>query len=147
MVSIAAHRARRLRSAPTRPAIPRSSRAGVHGPACLVAAPAGGCRIRATGSSRRSASIASPTELTHRSAASMNWFVTLNEAAFRAERYVELFKVAVHTAQTRTSLVPHLLYDGSETAVVRWARRRGVRVLQVRSFLYDRLAAIRGGRG
>jgi hypothetical protein len=76
----------------------------------------------------------------------VNWFVALNEASFRPERYAELFKVAVHTALTTTGLVPHLIYDGGETPLIQWARARGVRVIPCRTFLYDQLARIAEAR-
>jgi SpoU rRNA methylase family enzyme len=76
----------------------------------------------------------------------MKWFFALNEEAFEAEAYAELVRVAVHTALTRTSLVPHCLYDGADSALTEWLRSRRVRILRSRTFLYDRLASIARAR-
>ena len=72
----------------------------------------------------------------------MNWFLALNQEAFRAERYADMLKVAVHTALKNTSLVPHLLYDGRESLLTTWLRARGVRIIPCRSFAYDGLASL-----
>jgi hypothetical protein len=72
----------------------------------------------------------------------MNWFLALNERAFRAERYADMLKVAVHTALKHTSLVPHMLYDGGESPLTAWLRARGVRIIPCRSFVHERLAIL-----
>ncbi len=69
----------------------------------------------------------------------MQWFIGINEGCPAWEHYVALAKVAVHTALRHTSLEPHCLYDGAENDFTNWLRRRGVRIISWRTFLYEDL--------
>lgn len=72
----------------------------------------------------------------------MQWVIALNDAGPAFPQYSDLAKVAIHTARERTSLVPHLIYDGKENDFTRWARSRGVRILPWRSALFTELTAL-----
>jgi hypothetical protein len=69
----------------------------------------------------------------------MKWFFGLHEQGNQFENYSNLLKVAVYTAQKFTSLEPHFLYDGQENHLTEWLRKRNVRIINCRTFLYDRL--------
>lgn len=76
----------------------------------------------------------------------MRWFFALNEASRDFSGYADMVKVAVHTAQAHTSLLPHCLYDGGENDLTRWLRARGVTIIPCRSQFYpalERMAALR----
>lgn len=77
----------------------------------------------------------------------MKWFFALTEgsAAFRA--YAEMVMVAVHTAHKFTSLEPHLIYDGGENDFTAWLRKRDVRIVRHRSYLYDALGELGRKKG
>jgi len=66
----------------------------------------------------------------------MQWFLGINEGGPGFEVYCDMAKVAIHTALTRTSLEPHLIYDGTENVFTRWVRSRGVQIIAWRSLLF-----------
>lgn len=66
----------------------------------------------------------------------MRWFFALNEASASFWDYANLVQVAVHSARTRTRLVPVCLYDGNDNALTAWLEAAGVRVLRRRTFLH-----------
>ena len=70
----------------------------------------------------------------------MQWFIGINGTAPNFKAYSEMAKVAVHTALLHTSLEPHCIYDGEENDFTAWLRRRAVRILPARTFLYHDLA-------
>jgi len=72
----------------------------------------------------------------------MHWFFALTEGSTAFRQYAEMIMVAVHTARTFTSLLPHCIYDGGENDFTRWLARHDVRIIQHRSFLYDRLVEL-----
>lgn len=72
----------------------------------------------------------------------MQWFIALNDAGPAFAQYADMAKVAVHTAQTATSLQPHVIYDGGDNEFTAWLKRRGVPILPWRSSLFDELTAI-----
>ena len=72
----------------------------------------------------------------------MKWFFALNDYGNEFENYAKLLKVAVHTAQKFTSLVPFLLYDGRENDLTEWLKKRNVNIINCRSFLYEKLQQI-----
>jgi hypothetical protein len=74
----------------------------------------------------------------------MKWFFALNHGGGgeEFERYSDLVKVAVHSAQRFTKLAPHCLFDGPDCELTGWLARRGVVILRRRTFLYDRLRDI-----
>lgn len=67
----------------------------------------------------------------------MKWFFALNEMSKRFDDYAAMVKVAVYTAKTRTSLVPHCLYDGQPGPFTEWLEKNGVKVIRVRSRFAD----------
>lgn len=69
----------------------------------------------------------------------MKWYFALNESAPNFAPIADMIKVAVHSAQRHTSLVPFFLYDGQESALTDWLCKRGVTIIPCRSFLYQRL--------
>lgn len=71
----------------------------------------------------------------------MKWFFALNEEGNQFANYSNLAKVAVFTALQKTSLEPHFIYDGKENDLTVWLRKRGVKVINRRSFLFDKLKA------
>jgi hypothetical protein len=72
----------------------------------------------------------------------MQWFIGINEGSPAWSEYAKMTKVAIHTALLHTSLQPHCLYDGGENDFTAWLRRRGVRIIPLRTFLYDDLARL-----
>lgn len=72
----------------------------------------------------------------------MKWFAALSEDSPRFNDYAEMLQVAVLTAQERTQLHAHVLYDGRENSFTRWLRDRHVEVWSVRSRFYPRLATL-----
>ncbi len=72
----------------------------------------------------------------------MKWFFALNECGNQFENYSKLLKVAVHTARKFTSLEPYFLYDGEENSLIEWLKKRGVNVINCRTFLYEKLKKI-----
>ena len=77
----------------------------------------------------------------------MQWFIGINEGCPAFKQYAEMAKVAVHTALQHTSLEPHCIYDGGENEFTAWLKRRGVRIIQHQTFLYDELARLSERRG
>jgi hypothetical protein len=72
----------------------------------------------------------------------MQWFFALNDDCPAFKQYAEMAMVAVHTAQLRTSLQPHCIYDGAENDFTRWLEHRNVRIIHRQSFLLPELAAL-----
>jgi lipopolysaccharide biosynthesis glycosyltransferase len=70
----------------------------------------------------------------------MQLFLALSDGGATFQQYVDMAKVAIHTALKSTSLRPHLLYDGSENEFTAWLRKRDVPVIKCRSSLRDQLA-------
>lgn len=66
----------------------------------------------------------------------MRWFFALNEASTSFWEYANLVQVAVHSAQTRTSLTPVCLYDGDDNSLTAWLESVGVHVIRRRTFLH-----------
>ena len=77
----------------------------------------------------------------------MHWFFALTEASTAFRQYAEMIMVAVHTARTHTSLVPHCIYDGNANEFTEWLTKRDVRILPHRSFVADQLAALGERKG
>lgn len=69
----------------------------------------------------------------------MKWFFALNQIANRFDDYAAMVKVAVYSAKTRTSLIPHCLYDGEPSPFTQWLEEQGVKVIRVRSRFADLL--------
>lgn len=61
----------------------------------------------------------------------MKWFFAFNEAA--TSTFGDMIRVAVVSAQEKTSLEAHCLYDGAETSLTAWLRARGVTIWPRRS--------------
>ena len=55
--------------------------------------------------------------------------------------------VAVHTAQQHTTLQPHCIYDGGDNDFTAWLTKRGVRIIQHRSFVHDALEELGRQKG
>ncbi|MFN2476631.1 MAG: glycosyltransferase [Chthoniobacterales bacterium] len=72
----------------------------------------------------------------------MQWFFALNEDCPAFGQYAEMAMVAVHTAQLRTSVDPHCIYDGGDNHFTRWLAQRNVPVICRQSFLVPELAAL-----
>jgi lipopolysaccharide biosynthesis glycosyltransferase len=72
----------------------------------------------------------------------MQWYFALTEDSTAFRQYAEMVMVAVHTAQKRTALEPHCIYDGNENEFTTWLRKRGVRIIPHRSFVRDALAEL-----
>ena len=72
----------------------------------------------------------------------MKLFFGLNEEGSEFANYAKMLQVAVYTAQKFTSLEPHVLYDGAENWLTEWLKRKNVRVINCRSFLYPQLEQI-----
>jgi len=73
----------------------------------------------------------------------MKWFFALDQNSNHLDSYVEMTKVAVHTARTRTTLEAHCLFDGDaghEFAV--WLRNKGVTVHLLRTPFFDELKTL-----
>lgn len=66
----------------------------------------------------------------------MRWFFALNEASTSFWEYANLVQVAVHSAQTRTNLVPVCLYDGDNNPLIAWLESVGVKIIRRRTFLH-----------
>ena len=77
----------------------------------------------------------------------MQWFFALTEDSTAFPQYVDMLKVAVHTARRFTSLVPHCIYDGGENDFTEWLTRHDVRIIQHRSFLREALAELGRRKG
>lgn len=69
----------------------------------------------------------------------MQWFLALNEGGPAFKQYADMARVAIHTALARTSLRPHLLYDGQENDFTHWVRQRNVPVIACRTSLFAEL--------
>ncbi len=69
----------------------------------------------------------------------MQWYFALTEDSTAFRQYAEMVMVAVHTAQQHTSLEPHCIYDGNENEFTAWLKKRGVQIIQHRSFVRDAL--------
>ena len=72
----------------------------------------------------------------------MHWFFALTEPSTAFRQYAEMIKVAVHTAQRHTSLVPHCIYDGGENEFTDWLGKRDVPIIQHRSFVHQQLVEL-----
>jgi hypothetical protein len=77
----------------------------------------------------------------------MRWFCGVSAEGSHGILYQQLLRVAVHTAQMHTSLVPCVLYDGPENSLTDWLRARRVEVVHCQTYLYDRLKEIAGRKG
>jgi hypothetical protein len=66
----------------------------------------------------------------------MRWFFALNEASTSFWEYANLVQVAVHSAQTRTTLTPVCLYDGDDNTLTAWLKSAGVTIIRRRTFLH-----------
>ena len=77
----------------------------------------------------------------------VHWFFALTEASTAFRQYADMIMVAVHTAQQRTSLVPHCIYDGGENEFTEWLTKRGVHIVQHRSFVHDELLELGNRKG
>ena len=73
---------------------------------------------------------------------SVHWFFALTEASTAFRQYAEMIMVAVHTAKTHTSLVPHCIYDGGANDFTDWLTKREVRIIRHRSFVHDHLVEL-----
>jgi lipopolysaccharide biosynthesis glycosyltransferase len=71
----------------------------------------------------------------------MKWFFALNEEGNQFANYSDLVKVAVFTALQKTNLDPHFIYDGKENDLTAWLRKRDVKIINKRSFLFEKLKA------
>ena len=69
----------------------------------------------------------------------MEWYFALTEDSTAFRQYAEMIMVAVHTAQRHTSLEPYCIYEGGENDFTAWLKKRGVRIIQHRSFVRDAL--------
>lgn len=58
-----------------------------------------------------------------------------------------MLKVAIWTAQQHTSLVPHLIYDGSENDFTAWLKKQDVQIVQHRSLFRDALTDLGQTKG
>jgi lipopolysaccharide biosynthesis glycosyltransferase len=76
------------------------------------------------------------------SVAPIQWFLALSDGGATFLHYVEMAKVAIHSAQKFTSLQPHLLYDGNENEFTSWVRKRGVPIIACQSSLRAELAEL-----
>lgn len=72
----------------------------------------------------------------------MKWFFALNDRSTEFENFSKMVKVAVHTARKFTRLEPHFLYDGEENHLTDWLKKRDVKIIKCRSFLYEKLRAL-----
>lgn len=77
----------------------------------------------------------------------MHWFFAITEASTAFRQYADMIMVAVHTAQERTSLVPHCIYDGGENEFTDWLTKRGVRIVGHRSFVHEQLVELGERKG
>jgi lipopolysaccharide biosynthesis glycosyltransferase len=72
----------------------------------------------------------------------VQWFFALADGAPSFREYGDMVKVAVHTAQERTRLEPHFLYDGAQNELTQWLEKRGARVIACQSSFADKIAEI-----
>ena len=77
----------------------------------------------------------------------MEWYFALTEDSTAFRQYAEMIMVAVHTAQQHTTLQPHCLYDGGDNDFTAWLTKRGVRIIQHRSFVRDSLGELGRRKG
>jgi len=77
----------------------------------------------------------------------MEWYFALTEDSTAFRQYAEMIMVAVHTAQQHTTLQPHCLYDGGDNDFTAWLTKRGVRIIQHRSFVRDALGELGRRKG
>ena len=77
----------------------------------------------------------------------MQWYFALTEDSTAFRQYAEMIMVAVHTAQQHTTLQPHCLYDGGDNDFTAWLTKRGVRIIQHRSFVRDALEELGRRKG
>ena len=77
----------------------------------------------------------------------MEWYFALTEDSTAFRQYAEMIMVAVHTAQQHTTLEPHCLYDGGDNDFTAWLAKRGVRIIQHRSFVRDALEELGRRKG
>ena len=77
----------------------------------------------------------------------MQWYFALTEDSTAFRQYAEMIMVAVHTAQQHTTLQPHCLYDGGDNDFTAWLTKRGVRIIQHRSFVRDALGELGRRKG
>ncbi|HZE57808.1 MAG TPA: hypothetical protein VE031_08130 [Chthoniobacterales bacterium] len=77
----------------------------------------------------------------------MEWYFALTEDSTAFRQYAEMIMVAVHTAQQHTTLQPHCLYDGGDNDFTAWLTKRGVRIIQHRSFVRDALEELGRRKG
>ncbi len=72
----------------------------------------------------------------------MKWYFSITEDTLTADEdhgFLDMIRVAVASAQINTSLRPHLLYDGNESAFTDEMRAAGVTVIRHRISFYDQL--------
>src|SRR6266576_863051 len=77
----------------------------------------------------------------------MQWYFALTEDSTAFRQYAEMIMVAVHTAQQHTTLQPHCIYDGGDNDFTAWLTKRGVRIIQHRSFVRDALEELGRRKG
>ena len=77
----------------------------------------------------------------------MQWYFALTEDSTAFRQYAEMIMVAVHTAQQHTTLEPHCIYDGGDNEFTAWLTKRGVRIIQHRSFVRDALGELGRQKG
>ena len=77
----------------------------------------------------------------------MHWFFALTEDSTAFRQYADMLKVAVWTARRHTSLVPHLIYDGSENDFTAWLKNQDVQIVQHRSLFREALADLGQAKG
>jgi len=77
----------------------------------------------------------------------MEWYFALTEDSTAFRQYAEMIMVAVHTAQQHTTLEPHCIYDGGDNDFTAWLKKRGVRIIQHRSFVRDALGELGRRKG
>jgi len=77
----------------------------------------------------------------------MEWYFALTEDSTAFRQYAEMIMVAVHTAQQHTTLQPHCIYDGGDNDFTAWLTKRGVRIIQPRSFVRDALGELGRRKG
>jgi hypothetical protein len=77
----------------------------------------------------------------------VHWFFALTEASTAFRQYADMIMVAVHTAKTHTSLVPHCIYDGGENEFTEWLTRHDVAIIRHRSFVHEQLVELGERKG
>jgi len=75
----------------------------------------------------------------------MKWYFCANEEGLF--RYESSIRVAVESAVQRTSLDPHVIYDGGDHPILDWMRARGVTVVRRRTPLEPNILARAEGPG